>query len=136
MTAPDPAELTRRYPLKDWLDDFEFLAASKAVAEPQHARQILQDRFYERCPDDPNSDENAERLLAAFYFLGRHLEELDAGGAVVMGLSGDLISNPLSATLYRIFMSVETSQLELDADVAWVLSEVSKQKKFMEGGLS
>jgi hypothetical protein len=134
MQPPDPKEIAKKYPLIAWLDDFEFLSKSAAVGQPQLAPQILQDRFYDKHPDDPNADENARRLLAAFYFVGRHLEELDAGGVVVIGSSADLISNPLSAVIYRVFMSVGVEQLDWEVDVSWILNLVDEQKKYMESG--
>lgn len=88
----------------------------------------MDEYLYRKYPDDPFADWKGKRLLAAYLWVRRHIDELNLPGVAVVGASNFAIEAALARALYRVWMVVPEERLHQDADVAWIVGLAREEK--------
>lgn len=118
-----------RYPLKQWLADFDFLGESVATL-PHEARLPAFERYYfEHYLEDPHSLEKKTRMVACWNYMTRHMEDFDTAKIAVAGGERSLLSRHLPHALYRLFAAVPMAQIHADFPVAMIIEMTHEQAR-------
>jgi hypothetical protein len=122
--------LSESYSIEAWCDDFHNLNELAAgTQDHQQLRDSYYSHFHLIYSEESWVDLAFERIVAAYLWMMKNRNELDAGDALVLGASGGIASVSLIEALYRCFVNNDAKTIYKKVTVKQILTATTEQKK-------